>query len=93
MDQQRMELSIKGRVQGVGFRNFTVKTAKKLSGTTGWVKNESDGTVSLVAEGPMDELDTLKEAVEEGPSFANVTGIEENRTSPTGTFDTFKVRY
>jgi acylphosphatase len=92
-NKQRMRLSVTGRVQGVGFRNHTVKNASRLQGVTGWVKNESDGSVTVVAEGPPDQLDQLKQAVEEGPSFANVESITENRKEPTGEFSSFEVRY
>jgi acylphosphatase len=88
-----MELSITGRVQGVGFRHFTVKTADKLDDVTGWVKNEPDGSVSLVAEGPKDRLDQLKSAVQEGPRSARVDEIQDHRTKSRDEFSDFNVRY
>ena len=53
-EKKRMKLSVTGRVQGVGFRNHTVKRARQLNDVTGWVKNESDGSVTVVAEGRLD---------------------------------------
>lgn len=92
-NQQRIEASIKGRVQGVGFRHFTVRTAEKLKGVTGWVKNESDGSVTLVAEGPADELDELVSAVHEGPRSARVDDLDLEKTDARGEFSSFDVRY
>lgn len=92
-ETQRMELRITGRVQGVGFRNFTVRRAGRLSSVTGWVRNNADGSVSVVAEGRSSELDSLKQAVSEGPRMARVESLEESRDDPTGEFDSFRVRY
>jgi len=92
-EHQRMELRVTGRVQGVGFRNFTVKNAKNLTNVTGWVKNEADGSVTIVAEGPPGELSKLRDAVEDGPSFANVNSIDGTRVEASGEFSTFEVRY
>lgn len=92
-DRERMELSVTGRVQGVGFRNHTVKNARRLKDVTGWVKNEADGSVTVVAEGPPEELDRLKKAVGKGPSFANVDSVSETRKDALGEFSSFEVRY
>jgi acylphosphatase len=92
-NEQRMELSINGRVQGVGFRHFTVTNADKLEDVTGWVKNEPDGTVSLIAEGPKNQLDQLKSSVREGPRSARVDDIQGHRTKSRDEFSDFKVRY
>lgn len=90
---RRMELSIHGRVQRVGFRHFTVTKANRLNDVTGWVKNERDGSVQLVAEGPPDQLDQLKSAVQEGPARARVDNIQTEYKMATGEFSSFKVRY
>lgn len=92
-NQQRIEASIEGRVQGVGFRHFTVRTAEKLGGVTGWVKNESDGSVTLVAEGPSDQLEELVSAVHEGPRRARVEDVDAEKSEARGEFQSFEVRY
>lgn len=92
-ETQRMELRITGRVQGVGFRNFTVRRAGRLPSVTGWVRNNADGSVSVVAEGLSSELDSLRDAVSEGPRMARVDSLEETRDDPTGEFESFRVRY
>tara|TARA_Y100001970_G_C14250607_1_gene871538 strand:- start:313 stop:573 length:261 start_codon:yes stop_codon:yes gene_type:complete len=53
-----MDLIITGKVQGVGFRYFVKKEAEKL-GISGYVKNEIDGSVFVVAEGNLNDLESL----------------------------------
>ena len=83
---------ISGRVQGVGFRNFTQMKAQRL-GIEGWVRNEPDGSVRLVAEGAREELDQLVEAVQEGPRMAQVEDIDVNWAEAEDEFKGFRVRY
>ncbi|HEU6437076.1 MAG TPA: acylphosphatase [Nitratidesulfovibrio sp.] len=67
---------VTGRVQGVGFRSWTVRTARSL-GLAGWVRNLSDGSVELEAHGPDGNMDALREALWKGPLFAKVTSVDE----------------
>jgi acylphosphatase len=89
--QERLSARITGRVQGVGFRNFTQMRARQL-GVTGWVRNEQDGSVRLEAEGPRAALDDLLEAVHDGPRTARVEGVEADWDDATDEFETFRVR-
>jgi acylphosphatase len=91
--KRRIETTIEGRVQGVGFRHFTVRTAEKLGDVTGWVRNESDGSVTLVAEGPSDQLEEIVSAVHQGPRSARVDNVETDWKDYQGQFDSFGVRY
>ncbi len=59
---QRMEVQFEGRVQGVGFRYTTASVASRWQ-VTGYVKNQDDGTVLLVAEGDVQELQGFLKAV------------------------------
>jgi acylphosphatase len=70
-----LRLTIRGRVQGVGYRWWAVETARRL-GVNGWVRNRRDGSVELLAVGPGDALDTLVLACRRGPSGAAVTSVE-----------------
>jgi len=79
-------------VQGVGFRYYTSKQARSL-GLTGWVRNDRDGAVSFVAEGPVEALEALLQAVQRGPSVARVTDVSTLWSPATGRFDGFSVRY
>jgi acylphosphatase len=79
-ERERLEVSIGGRVQGVGFRVFVVRRAMGL-GLDGWVANASTGRVEVVAEGPRPALETLLEALRSGPPAAVVETVVE-RWSP-----------
>ncbi|MBG3876516.1 acylphosphatase [Desulfovibrio oxamicus] len=72
----RSRFRVTGRVQGVGFRSWTGRTARAL-GLAGWVRNLPDGSVELEAQGPVERMDALREALWKGPVFARVTGVEE----------------
>lgn len=71
-----LRLTIYGRVQGVGFRVFVAKQAKKRA-LTGWVKNVSDGSVEVYAEGDVSQLEGLKHVCTSGPLFAQVKQVRE----------------
>ena len=79
---------IRGDVQGVGFRYFVLRKAQQL-GLRGWVRNNDDGTVELVAEGARQDLEQLKRAVEEGPRMARVDRVDTSWQSATGNLDRF----
>jgi acylphosphatase len=87
----RLEALVHGHVQGVGFRFFVVRAARRL-GLTGWVANEASGRVRCVAEGPRDALETLLAELEEGPSGAWVERVDASWSPATGTFREFDVR-
>ncbi|HYE56920.1 MAG TPA: acylphosphatase, partial [Rhodothermales bacterium] len=70
-DLARVEAVVHGRVQGVNFRAFVAREARDL-GLLGWVRNEPDGTVRLVAEGPKAKIERLLEAVHVGPPLSRV---------------------
>jgi acylphosphatase len=88
---ERVSIQVFGRVQGVGFRNLTQRRARRL-GLTGWVRNELDGSVQLVAEGPRAELDILERWVRAGgPPDGRVDRCELTRGEATGEYATFVV--
>lgn len=90
--RDRLSARITGRVQGVGFRNFTRMRARQL-GVTGWVRNERDGSVRLEAEGPREALESLVEAVRHGPHMARVENVEVDWSDATDEFEIFQVRH
>jgi len=70
-----IRLVVWGRVQGVGYRWWTIGEARRL-GLRGWVRNRRDGAVEILAVGPPDALAVLAEACEQGPPGAHVTALE-----------------
>lgn len=68
-------LAVTGRVQGVGYRAWTLKAATDL-GLAGWVRNRLDGSVEIVARGEPAALDRLAERCRRGPLLARVDGVE-----------------
>jgi acylphosphatase len=83
----RLEASVRGRVQGVGFRVWALREGMHLA-LDGFVANEADGSVRVVAEGPRQDLDRLVERLEEGPPSALVERVlarwEPARGLPAG---------
>ena len=65
INMERLHAIVHGDVQGVGFRYFVQRKGQQL-GLQGWVRNNDDGTVELVAEGTRQQLEQLKRALEEG---------------------------
>jgi acylphosphatase len=87
----RLEATVRGQVQGVGYRYFVLRHAMDLD-LRGWVSNESDGSVRLVAEGPRDRLADLEERLREGPPAAVVERVSVVWMPGTGTLGRFGVR-
>jgi len=88
---RRVHILLNGRVQGVGFRNFTQRAARMLK-LSGWVRNLRDGRVEMVAEGPSELVGRLLEQVRVGPRAARVTGVEITDEPPQGEAGGFEVR-
>lgn len=69
------EFLVRGRVQGVGYRNFVERFARRLE-LAGYVRNLADGSVQVVAQGPPHHLDELAALLARGPRFAEVAAVE-----------------
>lgn len=87
----RLEVTVVGRVQGVGFRYFARREAEGL-GLDGWVANAPDGMVRCVAEGPRDHLESFRDRLREGPPSSIVERVTEAWLPATGTLGRFTVR-
>ena len=92
MAQKRAHLWIRGRVQGVNFRYYTIRTAQHL-GLTGWVANRRDMTVETVAEGRREALDEFLAFLHRGSPSSVVQKTDVEQETPTGEFKRFGVRY
>jgi len=71
---RRVRVIVTGRVQGVSFHASTVAEARRL-GLIGWVRNLSDGSVELEAQGAHDAVCELLAWCEHGPPVARVTKV------------------
>lgn len=89
---ERLHAIVHGDVQGVGFRYFVQRKAQQL-GLSGWVRNNDDGTVELVAEGNRRQLEDLKRIVEEGPRLARVDRVETRWSEATGNLGRFELAW
>ncbi len=89
---ERLHAVVHGDVQGVGFRYFVQRKAQQL-GLRGWVRNNDDGTVELVAEGPRPDLEHLRRAVEEGPRMARVDRVDAQWSAAAGNLDRFDLAW
>ena len=87
----RLAATVRGRVQGVGFRYWVVRRATEM-GLLGWVANESDGSVRCVAEGTPETLDRFDELLRRGPIGAVVEDVQVVRMPATGRLTGFGVR-
>ena len=90
MDRAALRLIVRGRVQGVGYRQWACGEARRL-GLEGWVRNRLDGTAELMAAGAPDALKQFVQACWRGPFAAQVTAIEQS-SEPAGAFDGFRER-
>lgn len=75
---------IEGRVQGVGYRNWTCQKAQELD-LQGWVRNRKDGSVEAVFHGPDSQIETMLKLCGQGPLAAKVTALHvENQEAYEG---------
>jgi acylphosphatase len=80
MSKKRVQVVIRGRVQGVGFRASCARQAVAL-GVTGWVRNEWDDSVEALFEGDAGAVDQMVAWCRTGPSRAEVTDVEVTKAA------------
>ena len=88
---EHLDATVRGRVQGVGFRYFVLREAMDL-GLTGWVANGQEGVVRCVAEGHHATLETLLRLLEAGPPSARIDRVDAAWSTATGGFRSFEIR-
>ena len=86
----RVRVRIEGIVQGVGFRWFVEREAHML-GIAGWVRNNSDGSVEVLAMGTHDQLSGLRSRLYQGPRAARVDDVQESEVRPVDGLNTFRI--
>jgi acylphosphatase len=87
-----LQVTVRGRVQGVFFRAFVEELAEQLN-LTGYVCNRPGGVVEVIAEGERPKLEKLVERLKTGPPAAKVKDVITSWAEYTGNFLDFKVRY
>jgi acylphosphatase len=88
---RRLVATVHGFVQGVGFRWFVQREAVRL-GLSGWVANQSDGSVEVVAEGADADVDQLVVALRRGPVGATVSQVDVRFEPARGGLRDFEIR-
>jgi len=83
---------IQGRVQGVGFRYFAVRSALRL-GVAGWALNRADGSVEVLAQGEHTSLEELARLLEEGPAASRVDNVQSSDAPVDPSLAEFRVRH
>ena len=91
MSMARVELLIRGRVQGVFFRQSTRETAVGL-GLNGWARNNPDGSVTAVFEGEQQQIDRAIAWCRLGPPAAQVSEVAVNWLDFRGELSGFQIR-
>ncbi len=89
---ERIEALVSGRVQMVMYRDFMQRKASSL-GLTGTVRNLSDGTVEVIAEGSRTALEKFIQKLRMGSILAHVEGVRVSWLPATGTFQKFLIAY
>jgi acylphosphatase len=90
MDQ--IECRVTGKVQGVFFRTYVKDFADKI-GLVGRVRNDSDGSVYVMAQGMKDHLEDFIEKVRVGSPSSKVESIDVNWSHRSGYYEHFKIDY
>lgn len=91
MKETRM-IKIHGKVQGVGYRFFATRIARRL-GLKGYIQNLRDGSVEAAVEGEADAIAEWIEELREGPRYAEVSRIDQERRDFQGKFGDFDVKF
>src|SRR4029077_20300238 len=87
---QARRFVVRGRVQGVGFRWFVEREAHVLA-VSGWVRNNADGSVEVLAQGTRDQLLALRSRLRQGPRAARVDEVEESEVGPVAGLSSFRI--
>ena len=81
---------VRGRVQGVGFRWFVEREAHVI-GIAGWVRNNPDSSVEVLAMGTREQISQLHARLRKGPRAARVDTVEVTEAQPVSGLKTFRI--
>lgn len=85
-------MTVRGRVQGVGFRYSALQRAIEF-GVTGWVRNEVDGSVAVFAQGSQEAVDALVGWLRRGPPAAEVDSVDSRKAAVDRTIRSFRIAH
>ena len=88
----RIQATVKGMVQGVGFRYFVMRQASILD-RTGYVRNCRDGSVEVEAEGDKENLETLVKQLHRGPALSRVSNVQVEWLDDEKGYDSFDLKW
>ena len=88
---ENAKITVKGNVQGVGYRWFADRIARKYE-VQGFVENLSDGSVYLEVEGKRDEIEFLIKDLRNGPKMSKVEEVVVEWSKPHHLFINFKIK-
>ena len=92
MAAKRIHAVVKGKVQGVFYREFVRREAEAI-GIAGFARNLKDGNVEIIAEGEERQLKEFEKRFRKGPLMAFITDVEMKEEQPTGEFEGFDIRF
>jgi acylphosphatase len=87
---RQLHVLVSGKVQGVGFRYFVLQLVGEKV-ITGWVRNLNDGRVEGIFEGKVQDLSSLLEKINRGPSSSQISEVTEKWGLATGGFSKFQI--
>ena len=91
VSEKRIRVTVRGRVQGVGFRAACQREAQ-AAGVRGWVRNAWDGSVEALFEGPDEAVDRMVRWCYDGPRMAQVDSVEMAEPAESAGSSDFRVR-
>jgi acylphosphatase len=91
VSEKRVQVTVRGRVQGVGFR-ATCQREAQAAGVRGWVRNAWDGSVHALFEGPEEAVDRMVRWCHEGPRMAEVESVDVRDAVESAAPGDFRVR-
>jgi acylphosphatase len=89
---KQLNIRITGRVQGIGYRHFAVRSAREFD-IRGSVRNMPDGSVQVIALGEEDNLAGFIEKLRKGPTFSLVRDLQIEELATTKDYEDFHVEY
>ena len=90
MAQKTYSVIVRGKVQGVFFRDSTRRWALK-KGVTGWVRNRVDGSVEVMLTGETEDIGWMVSWLHEGPRLARVDRVQVEEQDFDDTFSSFEI--